>query len=210
MRGLNRRVHWVSLFLAAALVLAGPGCGSPRPAGDPGRASPAPEAPAADRQDSPVVQGRWVQVARVVDGDTLELSGGEKVRLIGVNTPETVKPDSPPQPYGKEASEFTKKNLEGKRVFLELDVQQRDRYGRILGYVYLRPPRNREDIERDMFNAVLLREGYAQVMTVPPNVKYADLFVRLQREAKAARRGLWALGIYKDEVQSTGDVFLQR
>jgi micrococcal nuclease len=74
---------------------------------------------------------------RVVDGDTIILSNGEKVRLIGVDTPETVRPNTPVEYYGKEASAFTKKMVEGKPVRLEYDWQQRDKYGRLLAYVYL-------------------------------------------------------------------------
>lgn len=126
-------------------------------------------------------------VSRVVDGDTLEVQKGdqlEKVRLIGVDTPETVKPNTPVQPYGKEASDFTKKMLLNKAITLEFDAGRTDKYGRLLAYVYL---------EDEMFNETLLREGYARLMTVPPNVKYVDRFVAIQKEAREAGRGLWGL-----------------
>lgn len=126
-------------------------------------------------------------VTRVVDGDTLEVKKGdvlEKVRLIGVDTPETVKPNTPVQPYGKEASDYTKKMLLDKEVTLEFDVGKTDRYGRLLAYVY---------IGDEMFNETLLREGYARLMTVPPNVKYADRFVAIQKEARETGAGLWGL-----------------
>jgi micrococcal nuclease len=126
-------------------------------------------------------------VARVVDGDTLEVKKGEvleKIRLIGVDTPETVKPNTPVQPYGKEARDYTKKMLLNKEVRLEFDVGRTDRYGRLLAYVYLGD---------EMFNETLLREGYARLMTVSPNVKYADRFVAIQKEAREAGAGLWAL-----------------
>lgn len=126
-------------------------------------------------------------VVRVVDGDTLVVRADgreETVRLIGVDTPETVHPTIGAQPGGPEASAFTKHLLPpGTRVTLELDVQQRDRYGRLLAYVYLPDGR--------MLNAELLRTGLAQLLTIPPNVRYVDLFVRLQREAREAGRGLW-------------------
>lgn len=123
-------------------------------------------------------------VKRVVDGDTLQLADGTRVRLIGVNTPETVDPRRPVQAYGKEASEFTKKTLTGKDVLLDYDVERRDKYNRALAYVWL--------ADGTFFNAELIRQGYAQTMTIPPNVRYADLFRRLEREAREARRGLWA------------------
>jgi micrococcal nuclease len=133
-------------------------------------------------------------VTYVVDGDTVHvtLAGGkeEKVRFIGVNTPESTKEI---EPYGKEASAYTKTRLDGRKVWLEPDVEERDRYGRLLAYIWLEQPANDSEAEvrAKMFNAELLLEGYAQVMTVPPNVKYADLFIKLQREAREAGKGLW-------------------
>jgi micrococcal nuclease len=125
-------------------------------------------------------------VTRVVDGDTVEISpsveGLSTVRLIGVDTPET---HGATQPYGPEASDFTCQYLEGKEVSLELDVEKVDPYGRLLAYVYL--PNG------EMFNEVLVEEGYAQVATFPPNVKYVDRFLEAQREAREANRGLWGL-----------------
>lgn len=125
-------------------------------------------------------------VTRVVDGDTIDISpsveGLSRVRLIGVDTPETY---GGTQPYGAEASDFTRQRLEGEEVSLELDVQKVDPYGRLLAYVYL--------TDGQMFNETLLEEGYAQVATFPPNVKYVDRFLEAQREARAANRGLWSL-----------------
>lgn len=136
------------------------------------------------------------KVTRVVDGDTVHvvLAGGreEKVRLIGVNTPEST---GEVEPYGREAAAYTEKRLAGRRVWLEKDVEERDRYGRLLAYVWLSPPRDTSpaEVRARMFNAELLLNGYAQTMTVPPNVKYADLFVALQREARERGAGLWGL-----------------
>lgn len=157
---------------------------------------------------SSIISGRWVTVTSVSDGDTVEVNGSEKVRLIGINTPETVKPNSPVQPYGKEASQFSKTQLLGKKVFLEQDVQTTDKYGRTLAYLFLQEPRNANELESLMFNATLLREGYAQLMTIPPNVKYTELFLRLQRVAREQNKGLWGLGIYKDNATSTANVYL--
>ena len=125
-------------------------------------------------------------VTRVVDGDTVEISpsveGLSTVRLIGVDTPET---HGGTQPYGPEASDFTRQHLEGKEVSLELDVEKVDPYERLLAYVYLS--------DGQMFNETLVEEGYAQVATFPPNVKYQDRFLKAQREAREANRGLWGL-----------------
>lgn len=135
-------------------------------------------------------------VVRVADGDTVRVrldAGDEvKVRFIGVDTPESTFQH---EPYGKEASRFTKRELLGKRVWLELDVGHRDRYDRLLAYVWTAPPgpRDERDLREHMFNARLLVEGYAQMMTVPPNVAYADRFRPLQAEARREERGLWAL-----------------
>jgi micrococcal nuclease len=105
-----------------------------------------------------------------------------RIRLIGVDTPETKHPRKPVQPFGKEASAFTKQLVEGQEVRLEFDVQLRDKYRRLLAYVH---------IGEQMLNAELVRQGYAQVATFPPNVKYQEAFLTLQREAREARRGLW-------------------
>ena len=127
-----------------------------------------------------------VEVSRVVDGDTIDISpsveGRSRVRLIGMDTPEV---HFGTQPFGPEASAFAKRKLDGERVGLELDVQKIDPYGRLLAYVYLPDGR--------MFNEILVEEGYAQVATFPPNVKYQDRFLEAQREARAQNRGLWGL-----------------
>lgn len=167
------------LFMLTALLL---------PAAD---AKPKP--PRYDLQPNAVYQ---VSVQRVVDGDTIVVDfptgERERVRLIGVNTPETVHPKKPVEYYGKEASDFTKKELTGKKVWLQMDVQVRDRYQRALGYIWLEAPKEDEStIRQSMFNARLLLEGYGQAMTIQPNVKYAEMFVGFQREAREQKRGLW-------------------
>ena len=126
-------------------------------------------------------------VVRVVDGDTVHVRLGdrvEKVRYIGVNTPEIHHPRKGEQPGGPEAHAVNRRLIDGKRVRLELDVQPRDRYGRMLAYVWVGPM---------MINAELVRLGYAQVMTVPPNVRHQALFLKLQRDAREAGRGLHLL-----------------
>jgi micrococcal nuclease len=126
-------------------------------------------------------------VERVVDGDTfVALVAGrrERVRIIGVDTPESVAPGRPVEPYGKEASRFAEQELAGRTVRLAGDVEPRDRYGRLLAYVWLP--------DGTFWNALLAAEGYAQQLTIPPNVTYADLFRRLVAEARDRDRGLWA------------------
>jgi micrococcal nuclease len=134
-------------------------------------------------------------VTRVTDGDTLQVTvAGEKrtVRLIGVDTPETVHPKKPVQFYGKEASNFTKTTLTNKTVWLEYDVAPLDRYNRHLAYVWLtKPGGGEEGIRRGMFNARLLLEGYGKTMTIQPNSKYSALFAKFQAEARTKKRGLW-------------------
>lgn len=129
-------------------------------------------------------------ITRVIDGDTVDvrLAGrSERVRLIGVDTPE------PGQPFSARATEFTTHWLEGRRVMLEQDVQLRDRYSRRLAYIWLEQPENRSlsEVRTKMFNAIIVAEGYAQLMTVPPNVRYVEIFRTLQTEARENGRGLW-------------------
>jgi len=146
-------------------------------------------------QASPIKLNK-VKVTRVVDGDTIEVSLNgqkEKVRLIGVDTPETKHPSKPVEAYGKEASDYTTNKLDGRTVHLEVDVEARDRYGRLLAYVWLKAPSaiNDSEIRAKMFNAHLLLDGYAQLATYPPNVKYVDYFTTYQREAREHNKGLW-------------------
>lgn len=139
------------------------------------------------------------EVIRVVDGDTLivDLNGiDQKVRLIGVDTPESVgKYLKHPEVYGKEASTFTEEMLEGEKVFLEKDVRDTDQYGRLLRYVWLDipNPENEAEIESEMFNAMLLMKGYANVMTIAPDDKYSELFEALEQSASEQDEGLWGI-----------------
>ena len=124
-------------------------------------------------------------VVKVVDGDTIHVQLGgrvEKVRYIGVNAPEVHHPTRGQEPGGREAAALNRDLVGGREIRIELDVQERDRYGRLLAYVWV------GDL---MVNAELVRRGYAQVMTVPPNVRHQALFLALQREAREAGRGLW-------------------
>lgn len=145
------------------------------------------------------------KIDRVIDGDTAVVSfifddGSkylkERVRFLGVDTPETVHPTKPAEYYGKEASDFTKAQLTDKTVWLQTDVNPKDRYDRMLAYVWLSEPSKDElddeaAIRAKMYNAKLLLDGYGQLMTIQPNSRYANLFVHFQREAREAKKGLW-------------------
>lgn len=143
------------------------------------------------------------KVVRVVDGDTavFALAGGreEKVRFIGIDTPEST---TKVEEYGKEAAAYTRRALPvGRSVKLEPDVEERDRYGRMLAYVWLGTPKqaSESEIRSKMLNAKLALDGYAQQMTIQPNSKYADYFTEFVREARQANRGLWAGGSAEEE-----------
>jgi micrococcal nuclease len=190
----------VALLTAAALgVRALVGVAGPLDQ-DPSAASSAPPSrPPADAAaiDPDVAAFTEVTVTRVVDGDTIHVlmpdGTTEKVRFIGVNTPEST---TRHEPYGEEASAYAKRRLpKGLTVWLEVDVALRDKYGRMLAYVWLERPSSLspEEIRAKMFNAELLIEGYAQLMTIPPDVRYVDVFTPLQAEARDAGRGLWGL-----------------
>lgn len=126
---------------------------------------------------------------RVVDGDTIRVvedGREEPVRYIGVDTPETVKPGSPVECFGKAASRANAELVEGERVRLVEDVESHDRYGRRLAYVYR--------VSDGLFvNAELVRQGFATPATYPPNVAHADEFAALARRARRDRRGLWSV-----------------
>ena len=129
----------------------------------------------------------------VVDGDTIHVRVGprlEKVRYIGVNAPEIPHPEARGwRKGGGRAHGVNRRLVAGKDARLELDLGRRDNWGRLLAYVWVK--RARKQI---MVNAEMVRRGYAQVMTIPPNVKYQRRFLKLQREAREARRGLWGRG----------------
>jgi micrococcal nuclease len=130
-------------------------------------------------------------VVRTVDGDTVWVrlaSGVEKVRYIGIDTPEVHHPTRGEEPGARTATEINRGLVGERPVRLEPDVQLRDRHGRLLAYVWVK----RADGVEVMVNAELVRLGYAQVMTVPPNVRHAGMFRKLAAEAREQRRGLWA------------------
>lgn len=137
-----------------------------------------------------VINGRtFFVVQKVVDGDTFWVNDGTlkgmKVRLIGVDAPESRKSFKKEIGYfGLEAKNYLKTLLNGQKVRLEYDLQKKDKFGRTLAYVFLH--------DDTFINAYLVKNGYAMVMTVPPNVKYAEYFLRLQKEARENERGLWS------------------
>lgn len=139
--------------------------------------------PSGKAEDGPA--SAYALVTRVVDGDTIEARIGgrvEDVRYIGVDTPETVKPDTPVQCFGPRASAFNHHLVERRRVRLDFGVERRDIYGRLLAYVHL----------GDRFvNATLVRRGLARSLTIPPNDRFAARFRRLELRAARAGRGLW-------------------
>jgi micrococcal nuclease len=163
----RRRVRpWIALAAALALLLA---LWVPRRGGD------------------QTAGGEAAIVTRVVDGDTVVVRTGrrfERVRYIGVDTPEDVKPGTPVQCYSERAAAENRRLVERRRVTLRLDAEPRDRYGRLLAYVYRRP-------DGDFVNAELVRRGYARTLTIPPNDAHAALFARLAADARRRHLGLW-------------------
>jgi len=132
--------------------------------------------------------GEYLPVKKVVDGDTFWVDDGTekgvKIRLIGVDAPESRKTGRKKIGYyGKESKKYLTKLLSNKKVKLEFDVERYDKYQRILAYVYIE--------DGTFVNAELVKNGYAMVMTIPPNVKFAEKFVKLQQEARKNNRGLW-------------------
>lgn len=125
-----------------------------------------------------------VRVRRVIDGDTIELENGEKVRYIGINTPESVDPRRKVECFGKEASKYNKELVEGEKVTLVKDISERDKYGRLLRFVFLD--------DGTFVNEVLISEGYAFASSYPPDVSKEDIFKRAESKARSAKRGLWA------------------
>lgn len=159
-----KRIH-LSLILSVALSIVLIGCGK-----------------------SGALQEGTYYVQKIVDGDTLELSGGKKVRYIGIDTPETMKKVGEswvfqPESYGVAAKDFNRRSVSGREVKLEFDEDKKDKYGRLLAYIY---------IDGDMLNERMVREGYALVYTFPPNLRYYDLLIEAQIDARNNKRGFWA------------------
>lgn len=131
-------------------------------------------------------------VRRVVDGDTIIVNirgREERLRYIGIDTPESVQPDTPVECYGREAADANARLVAGRTVYLERDVSDRDRYGRLLRYVYVDDPASGG---RLFVNLELVAQGYAYAATFPPDVRHASTFREAEREARDAGRGLWS------------------
>ena len=143
----------LAVALALVLALLAPGCGK-------------------------VTEGAAL-VTRVIDGDTIEIEGGYRVRYIGIDAPEKA------EPYYWEALQANRDLVEGKKVWLEKDVEDRDRYGRLLRYVW---------VDNTMVNAELVRLGYAYSYSYPPNLKHQTYLLQMEREAREHKRGLWSGG----------------
>lgn len=124
-----------------------------------------------------------VKVTRVVDGDTIEIEGGKVVRYIGIDTPELVHPSKPIQCYAKEASTKNKELVLNKEVRLEKDISETDKYGRLLRYIW---------VGETLINELLVREGYAQSSSYPPDIKYQNRFIEAQKIAREEKKGLWS------------------
>jgi len=144
----NRR--WLAIAFALVLLLLAPGCGR-------------------------VTEGAAI-VTRVIDGDTVEIEGGYRVRYIGIDTPER------DESYYWEALQANRDLVEGKKVWLEKDVEDRDRYDRLLRYVW---------VGNTMVNAELVRLGYAYSYSYPPNLKYQTYLLQMEKEAREHERGFW-------------------
>lgn len=137
-------------------------------------------------EESLTLEGERVLVTKVIDGDTVELENRQRVRLIGIDTPETKDPRRSVQCFGKEASKETKKLLEGKVVILQKDVSETDKYNRLLRYIFLPTAQGYLFV-----NDYLVREGFAKALTYPPDVKYNEQFREAERFAREGNRGLW-------------------
>ncbi len=129
-----------------------------------------------------------IKVIEVIDGDTIKLSNGKLLRYIGMDTPEIrIKKGGKfvysPQPFSLESKDFNSKLVQGKHVKVEFDVEKKDIYGRLLGYCF---------VDGVLVNSELIKKGYAVLYSRPPNIKYADEFVKNQKQARAGKKGLWA------------------
>ena len=129
------------------------------------------------------VGGETSLVSDVIDGDTIEIMGGQRIRYIGIDAPETADPAKPAECFGKEATDKNRELIEGKRVKLEGDVSNSDEYGRLLRYVR---------VSGTFVNDYLIRQGYARAYDYPPDSKYSVQFAEAEKEAKENNRGLWA------------------
>jgi|SRR3989344_3772732 len=132
-----------------------------------------------------IVPDGMTLITKVVDGDTVEIEGGARVRLIGIDTPETVDPRKPVQCFGLQASDYTKSLLAGVAVKLEKDIEDKDKYNRLLRYIYL--------ADGTFINLKLVADGYASAYPYPPNIAHAVEFREAQANARESKLGLWGM-----------------
>ncbi len=192
-----RQLTYLTLIIVSLACTTRPGTGRPDPDSTPARGTTQSDrsnakARRAGRPDRGTT-GRsdtatWYRVTRVVDGDTFWIDDGSekglKVRLIGIDAPETRNTGTRMKGYyGDEASQYLTSLIDGRRVRLEYDVGRYDRYRRTLAYAYLP--------DGTFINADLVKKGYATVMTIPPNVRHAETFRTLAERARKRNRGLW-------------------
>lgn len=152
-------------------------------------ATPSPSNPGTSQTSAPASSEKYL-VTKVVDGDTFQINyNGQKVsvRMVGIDTPETVDPRRPVGCFGKNASNETKRLIEGKEVVLIKDISDTDKYNRLLRYVYL-PLSGGQNL---FINDYLVRQGFAKAYTYPPDVKYNERFLEAEKEARENLRGLW-------------------
>lgn len=143
--------------------------------------------PMQEEQQKATIQ--TVQVTKVIDGDTIEIEGGRKVRYIGIDAPEMRDRRSSVQCFAKEATSENQRLVEGKHVRLEKDVSETDKFGRLLRYVFIDPSTSSGQVL--FVNDHLVRQGFAQVSTFPPDVRRQSQFLQAQQEARENNRGLW-------------------
>lgn len=180
--------RWVVAVAAAGVWTFGTACTATTDGADDAPAGPGATGEAVAGTDPAVLEANATVVA-VVDGDTIDARFGdreERIRLIGVDTPETKRPDTPVECYGPEAADFTERMLPaGTAIRVERDVENRDAYGRLLGYVH-------RAADGVFVNYELVRQGYATPLPIEPNVAHARRFVAAAQEAELADAGLWA------------------
>ena len=131
-----------------------------------------------------------VKLSYVIDGDTIIVDGNKKIRYIGINTPELKTQTTPDECFAREALDENKKLFQNRQIFLEKDVSETDKYKRLLRYVWVGDPSTSSG-EAIFVNDYLVRQGFAQVSTFPPDVKYQQQFLDAQKEAQENNRGLW-------------------
>ena len=144
--------------------------------------------------------GQSAKVTRVIDGDTIEIESGRKIRYIGIDTPETVDPRTTPQCFGREASAKNKELVEGKMIELEKDISETDKYTRLLRYVF---------VDNILVNDYLVRQGFAHAFSYPPDIKYQEQLRQAEQEARDNNRGLWSTCDIQSNPQSSaqsGDI----